>query len=364
MYMNKFAMTALAFSTLGASASATTGNDWLELDREINALTSPSLFQQGGINVSALIRVNGTFGSDDAQTGGGSDITGFELDDIDVAFSGEVGDFGWRINVDADSGVAVLEDAFAWWQFSPYVSARMGQYKPMVFRSNLVDPEDQVMIDRTLLGSAFDFWNLGAGANGKYEMVDWAFNVHNGSDGDSNDSLYTLRVAYDLGQGGGDYEGAYGGGDDLDATVGAVYVEDDTVGSDGSLFGVDFYGHYGQIGFHAEIADVDDGFALTTAPDFGNYFGGPAGGVQPFLAPDSTPFSLTGSYMLNEDFEVALRYQTVDDADDRTILTAGVNWFQQGHNAKWQANITDVSADTDANEGTFFQIGLVLGSTR
>ncbi|MEX1025750.1 MAG: porin [Planctomycetota bacterium] len=362
--MNKFAMTALAFSTLGASASATTGNDWLELDREINALTSPSLFQQGGINVTALIRVYGTYGDDDAQTGGGSDITGFELDDVDIAVSGEVGDFGWRINVDADSGVAVLEDAYAWWQFSDYVSARLGQFKPQVFFSNLVDPENQVMIDRTLLGSAFDFWDLGAGANGQYEMIDWMVNVFNGADADGNDSRYTFRVEYDLGQGVGEYEGAYGAGDDLNATVGGVYVHDDSISGDASLFGVDFNGTFGQIGFGAEIADVDDDFGMTTAGDFGNYFGGPLGGVQPFLAGDSTPFALTGSFMLNEEFEVALRFQDVDDADDRRLLTAGVNWFQSGHNAKWQANITDVSADTDANEGTFLQVGLVLGSTR
>lgn len=358
--MTKFVFTALAIAAAGSSASATTGNDWLELDREINALTRSSAFQAGGINVSALLRTNISYSSDDASTGGGNDILGFEQDDIDISFMGEVGEFGWRVHADLDTGVAVLEDAYAWWQLSDYVSAQFGQFKPKVFHSNNVDPENQVMIDRSVLGSAFDFWNLGAGANGTYDMIDWMFNVHNSTDGDANRSLYILRVEYDIGNGAGDYEGAYGGGDDLHATAGVVLVEDDTVGPDGSLIGVDFAGTYDAFGFSAEFASIDDGLTLATTGDLGNY----VGAAQPTLTPDSSPFSLTGSYMLNEEWEVAVRFQQLDDADDRSMITLGANWFQNGHNAKWQANITDISADTDTNEGTLFQVGLVLGSTR
>lgn len=360
--MSKFLFSALALSAVGATVSAST-NDWDKLNDEINTLVSAPALQGSGINMNALLRVNGSFADED-DFGNASGTFGGELDDVDINMRGEVDEFGWHVSADIDGNTGSslqLQDAYAWWNFSEFISAKFGQFKPKVTHSNSVDPENQVMIDRSVLGSAFDIWDIGVGASGAYEDVEWALNIHNGADGDANDSLYIFRVEYDLGNGASEYEGAYAGGDDLNATVGLAYINDNTTGTaDASMFAVDFAGTYNQIGFGVEVASIDDGLAATVNPDWGAANSGAGVG----LSADSTYWGVTASYMVNEEWEVALRLQNLDDAADTQLITAGANWFQSGHNAKWQFNVTDVSSDAAASEGTLLQAGLVLGSSR
>lgn len=367
--MNKFVTSALALAAASTISNADPGGDseWLALDSEITSLASSLSTQGDGGGWSALLRSTYNFSSDQVFTGSPTDpdISGFALDDVDVALWGEQGDYGYRVSFDLGSGSADLEDAFAWWACGDMVTAQMGRYKPNVFRSNYVNPENTVLIDRTVLGSAFDGWDTGIGASGEYDQFGWNVDIQNGSNDQDSDHRWIFRGEYDLGGGAGDVEGALGGNDDLNATAGVTYLWDDTIaGMDRALIGLDFNGHSGPIGFGAEVAFIDEDLAnnLNTGGDFlrlgsgfGNLnFGGMTGD-------DTTAFALTGSFLINEEFEAAARYQDMDNISDNTLITLGLNWYQSGHNAKWQANVTQV--DDNVDDSTIFQVGLVVGRT-
>jgi hypothetical protein len=366
--MNKFVTGALALAAAGTVSHADPGGDggWLELDSEISSLASSLSSQGGGGGWSALLRSTYNFSSDQLATGSPTDpdISGFSLDDVDVALWGEVGDYGYRVSFDLGSGSANLEDAFAWWACGDMVTAQMGQYKANVFRSNYVNPENTVAIDRTVLGSAFDGWDTGVGASGEYDQFGWNVDIQNGSNGQDSDHRWIFRGEYDLGGGAGDVEGALGGNDDLNATAGLVYLFDDTItGMDRTLIGADFNGHSGPIGFGAEVAKIDADLAnnLNTGGDFLRLGSGVGNLSFADGTNDPTVFALTGSYLINEEFEAVARYQDMDNFDDNALITLGINWYQSGHNAKWQANVTQI--DSNVDDTTVFQVGLVVGST-
>lgn len=359
--MNKFVTSALALSVAGSLAYAGTGDgEWLELDREIASLATPVTSPvQGGINWSALIRVNEYY-SDDFVTGA-EDTSGAAFQDIDLAANGQVGDYGWRISGDVDAGVWVLEDAYASWNCGDMFTARFGNQKAPFLRSQMVSPDNLLFTNRTALGSVFDGWDTGLSVLGTFEdLLGYSMSIMNGANGVAADHAYFARLEYNLGEGAANVEGALGSGDALAATVGVSYANfDDLSGTSGddTVYAVDFAGTVaGQVGFGVEWAQIDDSLAATTDEDFHSFISGL------IFTPDSNPFSATGSFLINEEMEVGVRYEDTDNADDTTAITLGFNYYQMGHNAKWQLSVTDIDSDT-LTDGTIWAAGLSLGSS-
>jgi hypothetical protein len=361
--MNKFVTSALALSVAAPLAYAGTGDgEWLELDREISSLAAPVMTPaQGGINWSALIRVGYAYSDDDIAVVGGEDLLGAEFDDIDLAATGQVADYTWRISGDFDFGDLTLEDAYVQWQFGEYFTALLGNHKPQSLRSTNVAPENLLFQNRTALGSVLDGWDNGVKAHGTFEdVLNYCASITNGANGSASDQAYCVRVEYLLGEGAGGAEGALGASDEFAATIGAFWANfDDLSGTDGDdqLMALDLWGTLGPIGFGAEVVKIDEAITATTDEDF---LAGPA--FVTFDA-DTTPWDVTGSYLVNEEVEVGVRYESTDSDDDTSLITVGVNWYQSGHNAKWQASVVDVNSDTDAEEGTIWQVGVVVGSS-
>ena len=250
--MNKIVTTALAVAAAGSVSSADPGDsDWLELDSEMTGLASSLSTDDHGMGWSMLLRTYYVFSSDDILTGGtGPDESGFGFVDVDFALWGSVAEYGWRVNVDLDGGSAVLEDAFAFWDCGEYFTAQFGQFKPQVLRSGFVDPENQLFITRTAMGSRFDIFNLGIGADGYWEQFTWWVSIHNGANGSDSDHLYVIRIEWNMGNGAGDFEGAMGGSDELNATFGLSFVKDDSNDGapqdlDNSVFFLDANGNFG-----------------------------------------------------------------------------------------------------------------------
>ena len=54
-------------------------------------------------------------------------------------------------------------------------------------------------------------------------------------------------------------------------------------------------------------------------------------------------------------------YEDLDNAADTGVFSLGINWYRSGHNAKWQAGWQDF--DKDGDDGSVFQIGVVLGNS-
>jgi hypothetical protein len=363
--MNKFVTSALALSVAGSLANAGTGDgEWLELDREISSLAQPAMSgaQTAGINWSALIRVGYAYSDDDVAIVAGENLLGAEFDDVDLAANGQVGDYSWRISGDFIGGGDLnLEDAYVNWTCNEYVGVLLGNHKPMALRSGNIAPENLLFTNRTALGSIMDTWDNGIKLYGSFEdMLDYCVSMTNGANGSASDQNYCVRVEYNLGEGAGAAEGALGAGDDLAATIGAFWANFDSLsGTDGDdqIMALDVAGTAGPVGFAAEVVSIDDAIVAATDEDF---LAGPA--FVTFDA-DTTPWDVTGSFLVNEEIEVGARYESTDSDDDASLITIGVNWYQSGHNAKWQASVTDISSDTDAEEGTIWQVGIVVGAT-
>jgi hypothetical protein len=377
--MNRFVKTALAIVAAGSVANAGTGdNDWLALDSEISGLASSLKPSQDGTSWSALIRAVYSHSSDDIATGGGGspDTSGFNFNDIDIAFWGNQGPYKWRISadiVDNDAGVGgfnalFLEDAYVGWNCGGYFDAMMGQFKPRFSRSNSVDPEHLLFIDRTTIGSALDIWDDGLGASGAYEQLNWYATITDGQNGHERDHLYLVRGEWTLGTGAGEIEGAMGSSDTINATAGLSFIHDDTNGdtdadgnADNTSWLADFNGNVSNVGFGVEIAGLDDDQTLGTDEDYSNIVG-------LTLAGDSMPWNVTVSYLVNEELEVAARYEDLDNGDnngpDNTVLVLGANWYRGQNAGKWQANLATFEADSGFPDGTVIEVGYAIGATR
>lgn len=81
---------------------------------------------------------------------------------------------------------------------------------------------------------------------------------------------------------------------------------------------------------------------------------------------DSTPWSLFGTYQLDEQFGFGLRYENLDNGgtgfDDNKVLTLGANMYDVGHNGKLGLNIVKIDSDTD--DSTIVTAGYTFGASR
>ena len=75
---------------------------------------------------------------------------------------------------------------------------------------------------------------------------------------------------------------------------------------------------------------------------------------------DTDPYSLTASYVLGARrvWEVAVRYEDLDDGLDRETLTLGLNRYLLGHDAKVLLNYR--TTDSDAGDEDILGVGFSL----
>ena len=362
--MNKFVTSALALAALSSVGFAGPGEDseWLELDSEINSLAS-AVTAQGPIGGWAVL-IAGNYAFTSEKTSANPDHTsGFTMTDARVSTWGEVGDYGWRLSMNAGpfdtsgGGTFTVEDAYVHWRCGDYFNTQMGSFRPHTFRSAYVWEENQLFISRSFIGNQFDFFDVGIGANGEWEDFRWNWDVLNGSNGANSKHIWLNRIEWDLNGGVGQYIGAYGSSDDLALTAGITSIHPDVEAGNSSVYGVDVYGSIDQIGFGAELAYFDNDFEGTSQ---GLNYGTSS---NDFLTIDgnATAYMLMASYLVNQEFEAGVRFQDPDE-DDTQAYTFGVSWYQNGKNAKWLAEWTIIDSNTDV-DGSVFQIGLSLGSS-
>lgn len=364
--MNTFLNSALALAVASSLGFAgTSGNgDWSGLDQEINNLAATLGQGPPGVQMGALIRSSFNYSDDDPFLDADSDdLQGWAFQDIDAWLEGEVGDFDWRISFDfADSalygldptgasaasgiavggigagvGTATIEDAYAEWMLSETLNITWGHFKAPTSRSAIMHDDGLVMINRTLIGDGFDSYQPGAMIGGSTGQFGWDVAIQNGADGTAEDILLSGRAQLNWNNGSGNVEGAYGAAAGTNGAFGFFYIDEGNDATEETVMGLDANITMDALSGYVEIADFDEA--------------------------DFTPWSGTLSYLFNSEFEGAFRYEDADDSNDSSAISAGVNWYHSGHNAKWQLNVVDVSSDDDTIEGTVFQLGLTLGAS-
>jgi hypothetical protein len=367
--------------TSGTDTSATTGSaaaptsDWLGLSGELNGLSATLQDQMGPTTVGGLIRAqiqqSGDFFNGNTLN---EDTLGTVLDDAKIFAKGSLGDFDWRVMMDfaevlqptwlgalasgySPSYSADLQEAYGTWNFSETIGLSFGQFRAHRSFSSTVYSEQLLFQNRTLIGELGYRFDAGVQLHGNYGgPLSWYISAQNGADEEQDDQELLGRVEYAFGAGAGHGEGgivAPGGNqsaDEFNGAIGATYGDEGEV-SDGSYYGIDFVGRVSGFFINGEYFSYDDDWAGALGPALGTtYTEGPAF------------FSATVGYLLPDDhWEVAARFQDLDDTNDTTALSLGVNYYVAGHNAKWQLNFTDVSSDSANTEGTLISLGLTLG---
>ena len=348
--MNRWFCGVFAAIACGSLASAGTGSDdWKTLDEEIDVLTSSQPVQGAGPSLGALIRpVYVMMDGDDGEP----DIGGFALDQADAWVEGMVGTTAWRLAVDFDGtsegGDAALEDAYGLITLTDQVGLTFGQYKNPVLHASRIDPENQILFVRPWIAGGFDYWDQGAMVDFSSGQFGGYFSVQNGETGIEAIHSYMARLEFALNAvtGGMWSKRTTGKLPDGVTQIGVFHYEDD-VTADAQVNGLDVASNFNNWRVEAEVIDVDKD--------------APAGWVA---APDATPWDVGAQFMVNQNFDVAARYQDADDSDSTTGITVGVDYYPGDPTVFWSVEFDMVDSDNDFLDGEAIRIGLTLGASR
>ena len=353
---------ALSLTTVAGQASE---SEWSQLDKEVEALTM-SLSQDGdGPNIGG--RIYTIYGNSSDRMVGMEDLGGFTVPDARIHLSGSVGSYSYMLQHNFGSGAlgdggSGLLDAYVKFPIGE-LQGTVGQYRPPILRSGLVSGDRLAFVDRSELGKVYSGRDTGIMLNGDFDAIGWWVAVMNGALGSVGDELLLAgRVDFDfLGEGTGDVEGSYGGNEDPSGTVGLSFFTDGETGSDG--FAVEASLSTNVYSVAAELVSLGEGDDPTPGATYYPSANGIAasGFHVPVIAGDTTPFSISGTYMLQPDtWEVGLRFQDLDDAADSTKIDVAATHFVEGHNLKYQAQFTTYDSDSAAIDGTLILLGMNL----
>jgi hypothetical protein len=158
--------------------------------------------------------------------------------------------------------------------------------------------------------------------------------IHNGADTVGSDHQVTGRITLDVaGEGVQEREGAYGAPQELAATIGVSGTDDQGL-DNGEIVAFEAAMTMGPISFQGEYLNYGRTYDL-------DVLGIPIPGSRS----DTNPYSLTASAMVVPDrVELALRFDDFEDNLGRELLTAGANYYFEGHAAKLQLNFTHLDS--------------------
>jgi len=382
--MNRLVFGALA-GAIFASPSYASENEWLSLDQEIEALSSSLSQAGGGPQWFGWFRASwrdtsdlGVAAPSPPVAAGTNDLQGFQTDSVRLGVTGEVGDYGYKVEADfggsgiggpptpAAFGSFGLLDAYAFTTVGEQLTVQLGNFRQPFVRSASISRDRLLFLDRSGIGESFAGRSLGLQLSGSFETVDWFLAAQNGISGQGDDYVFSGRAEVDLlGGGVSDYEGAWGSSDETTLTAGLA-IADEGVLADGLHYAVDAAMTAGPFAASGEVVDYDTGDDGTGPDLFGKMsptlgFLGVGGGTD---VQDTTPWNVAASYMFTDMYEAGIRYEDDDDSNDTTAISLVVNRYVQGHDIKWQVQYTAVDSDvTGANPSgdiDWFGFGLTL----
>lgn len=345
--MQKIFMGLAASALVAATASANTDSSWMQLDSEISQLSS-TVASDGGMGVSGYIADWYSNTSDTTPN-----TSGWDFKSLRLTFKGKVEDMSVKVSTSLKSGTAALKDGYVAWEVMDGLDLKVGQFK-RPFSWNFTTSSSRLLFYDNTMNAENEARDTGFMLSGKAgdDMLTWQAAMTNGDDGTGDNQRYTVRLAADVAGKGAfnKHEGAIDGGDDLDASLGIAYATDesDTTGYDK----VGFEGALTSGGFFASFDVVD------WSPDAAGTVFDDDTGID---LDNTTPWSITGSYLLDDNMEVAARYEDFDDTASTNRTTVGFNFYQVlPHKAKWMINYQSLTSDTAALERDIIRVGLVL----
>ena len=345
--MKKFVFSAAALTLTG---TAVANDDWAQLDQDIQALSaSVTGLEDGGMQLGGRIRTLYQNSGDVQVAPANNDLGGFSVRNARLYASGTTaGDIGYRVEVDFGNGAGAAQlgllDAYLDIPVGGEISARVGQFRAHVSREALIDSGNLFFVERSAIANHFSGRSQGIALSGDMGGFDIALTIQNGADGAGDELFMAVRGGIDLMGGGTDLvEGAYGAGEEMEASAAVSYFSDDAV-EDADGFLVEGSLATGQFSAQASILSLGDAVSIanTDNENPGNPFG---------LEADTTPFSLQGTFMLSEAgseygaWELGVRFQDFDDSQETSVIDFGANYYANGHDYKYIINWASVSSD-------------------
>jgi hypothetical protein len=381
--MKKLVYSALALTLVSVPGIASE-NEWSSLDQELNNLSSSLSAPTTGPKIGGWVISSFRYDKRQAQPSGtvpangsapGLDPiaphyqSGFQIDTVRIEISGDAGnDYGYKVSFDFASQAtssltaAALKDAYATFKIGDSVTGKVGNFKQPFLRSGLLGDNRLLFLERTGLGKIFAVRELGLGFNGAFDTVSWWASFQNGGDAQGYRGLMTGRVAANLmGNGVGNNEGAYGGGDDTNLTIAGAIAYDNSV-PDGLLISGSVDITHGPFSLGGEVVSFDKGTNTGATSSFPT--GTTGSTLDPIIgassAADSVPWDITGSFMFTDQYEVGARYQDADDPNNTTSYGFVINRYVQGHDIKWQAEYNHIKTDSAFKDRDQFGVGLAV----
>ena len=350
--MNTLLLGALALATTSTNDATTASNNWTKLDREIESLAA-TLSAEGAAGASVTAYIKTAYrNSPDIQVGG-NDEGGFTVDNARLVFSGKVGNYELKATIEAMGAAATVKDFYARWKLCEEVTAQIGNFKSPFLHTGVESDDAIIFYDRSTNGALWAAREPGVQLAGKHGQIQWWAAIQNGGDTQGDELLLCGKATFAfmgepiaMKQTGGfgvdaptRVQAGLGYLDDASATTGtATATAVEVIGTAGPFFGL------------LEMVDYDDGFTA------GNLAAGNAKKAADADVAETTPWGITGGWMISEKGEVSLRYEDLDDDDDSTRIWAGYNCYLQGHALKWQLNW--VSTQSDAGDVDELILGL------
>ncbi len=343
-------------NTASTAPSGEDGNaDWLELDREIASLhTLPDDGGENGVAIHGRLRTSYVSG-DEFFGGGVDDVSGVTLREARIELEGGVGDYGFLVSTSSTGGSFSLTDAYVTKDLSSTIYGTFGRFKQPFLYTGRVLTKYLLFFDRTITGAQSSGRDLGAMLTGDFQAFHWILALQNGEDGALSDSLYLAHGRFDvLGHPFDMYEGSYDAMAGLNLGVGVSWAADD--GLDNGM----------KTGVEAELS-TGPFYVLVDAIAYDEEYDDPVAPADPDLVlgtslADTNPYSVTVAYLLgDQQYELAMRFESFDDTSDTNRLSFGLNWYTElGHLAKWQLDYSELSSDSSALEGNRVELGLAL----
>ena len=306
------------------------------------------------MNLSGMLQVRYTANSRDENGGRNIDTltTGFNIPRAKFQVDGHIGDprIGYKLRISGDdqtNNVAV-EVAKISYEFSDSLKVWGGETKAPFLREELTSASHQLAAERSLVNEIFTVGYVqGIGLNWQAsDMIKTYVSINDGAasgervrvnkafNGDTTDFAVTGRVDAKL-AGSWDQMNDFSAwsGEEMAAFVGGgLHYEHGETGSaaannnflswtvDASIENQGWNGYVAGMGSHS-----DNEFAADT---------------------DRYGFLAQGGYNIDDTYEPFIRYEWMDlDSgglladDELNLVTAGINWFQDQHNAKFTADV-------------------------
>ena len=356
---------------IGGAIAASADSEYSALDREIERLEQSLAVDAPGVRLGGLLRPRFVYSNDvdaDPSDAEQQDLLGFFLDNVRFDLRGELRE-GWGFLVSIEAGHQAELDTFAGpgvdlldgyvnVPISSDATLTLGQFCS-AFLWSVCNPEQcMLFLDRSFIGENWDNRDVGAQIYAAFSQFEAWLAVQNGFDAKEDRSAFTGRVAFTaIGDRGWCCEGA-SFGETEHMIVGLGYFDDNMM-DDGDAIGADVVFANGRFSAQGEIVRYGDDMMPLPGTD------PQSGDIVPVMmdpAGADTPWSLAASYALvPREWELAARYQDLDDDADTTEVSLAVNRYIGRRDLRWTLQYDHADSDDPLLDVDVLGVGLTAG---